>query len=161
MGIMVNVNYVFDLHELNVYDPALPTSYFRSCSAATGQRSRLDPMNFCPLVTSMAIARRYGVWFVLEPHLSPAPYLGIRFRRLPRLRSALSYPMSGSLYPHNYQTVPWSSSFELHRKTGCSHTSVPSKLAHCHYFRYSASAQIAIYLSTVVAWLYRWKAASP
>ena len=56
MGIMANVNDVFDLHELNVYDPAIPTSYFGSWSAATGQPTVLGSYDFCPLVTSTTIS---------------------------------------------------------------------------------------------------------
>jgi hypothetical protein len=71
MGILPNVNDVYAVHELNIYDPAIPTAYYSTWDALTGQRIPLDSYNFCPLVKTTAIARRYGVTFVLQPRGSP------------------------------------------------------------------------------------------
>ena len=74
---------------------------------------------------------------------------------------ALYRVRGGSGYPDNDQIGAWHSSGERTRKTGCSRTSGPSKLARRNGIDDSASAQIAIDRSTGMAWLYRWKAARP
>jgi len=71
LGIRENLNVAYEIHELNVYDPMLPRAYFLTWKASTGQRQTRAGFQsystFCPGVTSTAIARRYGVSFVLEP----------------------------------------------------------------------------------------------
>ena len=74
IGILPNVNLVYGIHELAVYDPALPTAYFNSWTAATGKPGGVPFFkSFCPGVTSATLARRYGVGFVLEPPRTAGP----------------------------------------------------------------------------------------
>jgi len=74
IGILPNVNLVYGIHELAVYDPALPIAYFDSWTAATGKPGGVPFFkSFCPGVTSATLARRYGVGFVLEPPRTAGP----------------------------------------------------------------------------------------
>lgn len=74
LGILPNVNDVYGVHELNVYDPALPSDYFSSWSAITGEPGGDAFFNtFCPAVSSAALARRFGVSYILEPLGEHAP----------------------------------------------------------------------------------------
>jgi hypothetical protein len=77
VGFRPNVNALFDIQELAVYDPMLPLAYYQSWTALTGQRPNAagfkEFSSFCPPITSAAIARAYGVSFVLETRGSPGP----------------------------------------------------------------------------------------
>ena len=77
-GIPVDANAIFGIHEFSDYDPALPTAYWQSWVSASGQRSFDEVFNdFCPRVTTAALARRYGVAFVLEPRGASGPIGGV------------------------------------------------------------------------------------
>jgi hypothetical protein len=77
VGLRPNVNALFDIQELAVYDPMLPIAYYRSWTALTGQKAEAagfkEISSFCPPIKSAAIARAYGVSFVLEERGSPGP----------------------------------------------------------------------------------------
>jgi len=80
LGIMPNVNVLHDVHELSVYDPAIPNSYFQAWADAGGRMASpyLAAYNlFCPWVTSATHARRFGVAFVLEHAGAPGPKGGV------------------------------------------------------------------------------------
>ncbi len=69
-GIRPNANIGYGVHEFAVYEPVLPTQYFASWEAVSGQQlSR--PLRrvglFCPQITTAAEARVYGVSYVLGP----------------------------------------------------------------------------------------------
>lgn len=67
-GILPNVNLAYGIEELSVYDPILPSSYYHSYGAETGRNRRvLWPHVFCPAITSVGLARFYGVAYILEP----------------------------------------------------------------------------------------------
>jgi hypothetical protein len=73
LGILPDVNDVYGVHELDVYDPALPANYFNSWSALTGEPGGAAWLNsFCPAVSSATLARRFGVSYILQP-LNTAP----------------------------------------------------------------------------------------
>ncbi len=68
LGIMPQVNAVYGVSELVVYDPILPTTYYASYGALTGGPGKpLIPHVFCPEITSLRLARFYGVTDILEP----------------------------------------------------------------------------------------------
>lgn len=71
LGIRVDANVLFGVHELAVYDPLLPKKYYSSWDALThgkaGPAGYPEFSTFCPAITTSAIARLYGVEFVLEP----------------------------------------------------------------------------------------------
>ncbi len=81
LGIQANVNIVYGVHELDVYDPLTPQALYTSWKDSTGQYPRpvgsyayVVPLSmFCPVVDSTATARLFGVRFVLEPHGAKGP----------------------------------------------------------------------------------------
>jgi len=77
VGFRPNVNALFDIQELAVYDPMLPLAYYQSWTALTGQKTKAAGFkqfsSFCPPIKSAAIARAYGVSFVLEARGSLGP----------------------------------------------------------------------------------------
>lgn len=68
LGILPNVNVAFRIHELDLYDPVVPSAYFQTLTALTGQLGGLSEYlnEFCPQVKTADVARRFGVAFVLE-----------------------------------------------------------------------------------------------
>ncbi len=74
LGILPSVNDVYGVHELGIYDPIIPKGYYRAWKADTGRPGGIPPFNeFCPVVSSSATARRWGVSYVLEPRGAPGP----------------------------------------------------------------------------------------
>ncbi|HUI02857.1 MAG TPA: hypothetical protein VLZ77_04910, partial [Acidimicrobiales bacterium] len=75
LGVPQDANVAYGVHEFDVYDPVTPKALFRSWEDATGQPAGLgNPVSvFCPVVTSAAEARRYGVGVILVPAGSPRP----------------------------------------------------------------------------------------
>ena len=67
LGIPANANGLYGIREFWVYDPMLPRSYYSAWTTATGQTAGdPDDSSYCPAVTSAAMARRYGVSYVLD-----------------------------------------------------------------------------------------------
>jgi hypothetical protein len=78
LGILPNVNDVYGVHELGVYDPIIPKAYYSAWKDQTGQPGGIPAFNeFCPVVTTAAVARRWGVSYVLEPRGAPGPVGGV------------------------------------------------------------------------------------
>jgi hypothetical protein len=75
LGIHQNVNVVYGVHELADWDPITPQAVFRSLKASTGRPAgALDaPLILCPAIDDAAVARRFGVGFILEHAASPRP----------------------------------------------------------------------------------------
>ncbi len=81
VGIVPNVNVIFGVHELDSYDPLIPQQLFTSWELATKTNPRppnelgvITPLStFCPVVTTIAAAREFGVGFVLEPGTDSGP----------------------------------------------------------------------------------------
>jgi hypothetical protein len=84
LGIPFNFNVAYSVKEFAVYDPITPSAYFTSWSAATGHSAHAQSSysNFCPAVTTVAAARRFGIPFVLEPRGHPGPRGSVLDRRL-------------------------------------------------------------------------------
>ncbi len=73
-GIPPNINIVYGVSELAAYDPMLPRRYYQAWAAATGTAGGYpSESRYCPGVTSVALARRYGVSFVLESRGTSGP----------------------------------------------------------------------------------------
>ena len=67
-AITANVNAVYGIRELAAYDPVIPRLYFLNWKSITGKPAGpAGNFIYCPAVTTTALARRYGVSFVLEP----------------------------------------------------------------------------------------------
>ena len=76
LGIFYDVNVALGVQEFPVYDPVIPQKYFSSWESVTGQQAK-TPFDhssvFCPSVTTVSAARRFGVSYVLEPRGTPGP----------------------------------------------------------------------------------------
>ncbi len=75
-GIRPNANIGYGVDEFAVYEPVLPTSYYASWTAVSGQQ--LSPSLrrvglFCPQITTATEARVYGVSYVLGPRHGRGP----------------------------------------------------------------------------------------
>jgi len=74
LGIPVNTNVVFGVSELATYDPMLPRTYYKAWTLASGKVGGFPSTSrYCPAVTTTALARLYGVSFVLEPKGTSGP----------------------------------------------------------------------------------------
>ncbi len=74
VALPLETNVAYSLHEVGVYDPIIPPSYFSAWQSATGQSGGVPPLaSFCPAVTSAAIARRFGIGYVLVHHGAAGP----------------------------------------------------------------------------------------
>ncbi len=77
LGILPNVNALFDVQQMAVYDPVLPRAYFSSWRSATGQSGGARQLStFCPEVATADTARQFGIGFVLTAHGAPGPVGG-------------------------------------------------------------------------------------
>jgi hypothetical protein len=67
LGILPETNIVFGVHELAIFDPLAPSGYYSEWHKLTGVAGG-NPYyyQFCPAVTSVAVAQRFGVGYVLE-----------------------------------------------------------------------------------------------
>ncbi len=78
LGLQPNVNVLFGIDELVAYDPMTPRSYFSSWKRSTGAAPGYPSYEtFCPAVTTAALARLYGVEYVLEQYGAPGPVGGV------------------------------------------------------------------------------------
>ncbi len=71
LGVLPDVNGVFAVHELDVYDAMIPEAYFPGPPPPAFRNASAD--RFGPAITTVAAARQDGVAFVLEPNGSPGP----------------------------------------------------------------------------------------
>ncbi len=99
LGILPETNAAFAVHELSAYDPITPRAYFRAFKVAPG----VLVSAFCPVIHTVAEARRYGVGFIVEPKGTPGP-VGAEFDkrigdevlyRVPGAGAATLTPISG------------------------------------------------------------------
>jgi hypothetical protein len=73
-GILPEANIAYQVDELAIYDPLVPSAYFSSWKQLTGTAGGSAYYYlFCPSVTTVAAARRFGVGYVLEFHGHPGP----------------------------------------------------------------------------------------
>ena len=75
LGVLPDYNEAVGLREMVVYDPITPAAYYGSYADAAGHESGCAAVwdVYCPGITTTALARLYGVAFVLEPPGSPGP----------------------------------------------------------------------------------------
>jgi hypothetical protein len=81
VGIRPNANIDYGVREFAVYEPVLPTTYYASWTAASGEqlKSSLKRVGlFCPEVTTATEARVYGVSYVLVPAHQRGPKGAVR-----------------------------------------------------------------------------------
>ncbi len=72
LGIPVNANILFGVHEFAVYDPLTARVYYSSWGGP-GPAGGPRVSHYCPGISTVALARRYGVTYVLEPAGTPGP----------------------------------------------------------------------------------------
>jgi Bacterial membrane protein YfhO len=78
-GILAQANVLFDVHELAMYDPLAPSAYYSVWHSLTGKDGgSAYYYQFCPAVSSVNAARRFGVGYVLERPNTKGPS-GSRF----------------------------------------------------------------------------------
>jgi hypothetical protein len=80
LGILPDANIGYNVHEFAFFDaPVAPRSYYTSWGQAT--RTKVAPLGggFCPAISTVALARRYGVSYILEPPGVQGP-VGTKFR---------------------------------------------------------------------------------
>jgi hypothetical protein len=74
LGISPEANISYQVHELDLYDPIVPKSYFTTWHRETGTTGGSTVFNhFCPSITTAAEARLLGVGYVLEAAGHPGP----------------------------------------------------------------------------------------
>ena len=67
LGVLPQANVLFKIHEFAIYDPLVPTRYFSSWNSLTGtEGGSAYYYQFCPGVSSVTAAQRFGVRYVLE-----------------------------------------------------------------------------------------------
>lgn len=67
LGFYPNVNDAYGVHEFEVYDPIIPKDYFTAWTSDTHTPAGPSFYNlFCPRVTSVSVAREFGVGYILE-----------------------------------------------------------------------------------------------
>jgi hypothetical protein len=74
LGVGPEANIVFQLHEVNLYDPIVPKSYFttwQELAGTSGGNVELDL--FCPSIQTVTEARDLGVQYVIEAAGDPGP----------------------------------------------------------------------------------------
>lgn len=70
VGIRVDANIAYGIEEFAVYDPIMPTNYFRlwhTISGTTAPQSLYQLGVFCARITDAQEARVFGIGFVVEP----------------------------------------------------------------------------------------------
>ena len=74
LGIRVNANVAYGVHQLAVYDPLTPSMYYTAWTKQTGRPAGYPGFShYCPAISTVQEARLYGVGYVLEPGRSPGP----------------------------------------------------------------------------------------
>ncbi len=83
LGVLPETNILYQVDELAIYDPLVPSAYFSSWKRLTKTSGGSSYYYlFCPSVTSLAAARRFGVGYVLEFHGQPGPPGSVFVRRV-------------------------------------------------------------------------------
>ncbi|HMK63487.1 MAG TPA: YfhO family protein, partial [Acidimicrobiales bacterium] len=109
LGIPVDVNAFFGVRELAVHDPLIPASYYRAWFKAGGSRKSVPAwqpryQEFCPDITSVSLARLFGVSYILEKVGTSGPpgaqfvmHIGARelLYRVPGASAATISPLVG------------------------------------------------------------------
>jgi hypothetical protein len=78
LGLGPNTNIPFGIHEFAEYDPIAPATYFTAWKSTVGTSPGVPLVfYFTPAIDSAAVARRYGVSYVLERRGAAGPSGGV------------------------------------------------------------------------------------
>src|SRR5579862_53482 len=89
LGITQDMNLDYRVQELDVYDPMTPMAYYTSYRELTGSSgglvgsARTNVSFFCPTIDTLALAKRYGTSYVVEPQGQPGFAGAVRVRAVP------------------------------------------------------------------------------
>jgi hypothetical protein len=73
-GLPVETNAAYGIREVGVYDPIIPNRYFTSWQSITGESGGSPALaSFCPTIRSLAVARQFGVRYLLTARGAPVP----------------------------------------------------------------------------------------
>jgi len=73
-GILPEMNVAYGIHQFTLYDSMIPAKYYSSWRRVSGINDPVAEIGlFCPAVSTTAIARTFGVSFVLAARGSPGP----------------------------------------------------------------------------------------
>ncbi len=104
LGMLVNTNDAYGVVEFSDYDGMTPMTYYRSWARNTGTANGVTQAgNFCPAITSVRLARHYGVAYILDPPTAGAPrgtrlvatVGGVDLYRVPGVARATLVPAGG------------------------------------------------------------------
>ena len=74
LGIVADANVAYNVRELYLYDPIIPEAYFHAWYIQTGNQAGYPTLSvYCPYIKTAAMARLYGVGYVLEYPTMPGP----------------------------------------------------------------------------------------
>jgi len=74
VGFPPEMNIPYGIHQLDAYDPIIPSSVYKSWYENTGTSGGITDFNlFCPRVFSATIARLYGLSYLVQPANGSTP----------------------------------------------------------------------------------------
>ena len=83
LGIPENTQVAYQIQELALYDPMIPSRYYSSWqSISSASAGNQNDSVYCPGITTARLARLYGVGFVVERAGSPGPEGGVFVRAI-------------------------------------------------------------------------------
>ena len=78
LGIPENAQVAYGVQELALYDPMIPSAYYSSWRSVSSTSPGIpNDSVYCPGIDTAALARLYGVSFVLERAGTPGPQGGV------------------------------------------------------------------------------------
>ena len=74
LGVLMNANIFYGIHEFGIYDPMIPTRYTSAWETSVHTPAGIHQYSwFCPLVTDASLARMWGVGYVIAPKGQAGP----------------------------------------------------------------------------------------
>ena len=139
-----NINIGYQIAELGMHDPIIPKATFASWPVPNAGQLLETTNLFNPDISSIALARAYGVSYVLVPGGRPAPAGMVYVTRLENNNVSLALyrvPASGKVTASNGDTVAWISN--------------PSDRCVVVALRGSASTMVNAHITDVPGWTAR------
>jgi hypothetical protein len=144
-GFIPNVQGGYGIDELGMHDPVIPQSYFNAWPVPdSGQTFKGNVGVFSPSITSVALARRYGVTDVLVPPGVAAP-------KGMKVVAEIPYPHNS---PIQIASVPGSARFTFLHSPGAVVTSAshPGDASYDLHVRVRSQATLVLHVTYVPGW---------